>query len=64
MIVKFEVDFEEGQIVYLKTDKEQLPRLVIGYELRSDRVRYDLISGTFISTHSAIEISDTKDFTL
>jgi hypothetical protein len=55
--------FELGDIVYLITDKEQDPRIIIGITLRIDKsITYVLASGTTESQHFAAEISKTKNY--
>lgn len=57
-----ETDFELRQIVYLKTDEEQLPRMVTSVEVACDMsVMYHLACGTQVSTHFGFEISPTQN---
>jgi hypothetical protein len=54
-------EFEEESTVYLKTDAEHLPRIVIGYCVRLGKVcTYELACGTCNSWHYAMEISKDK----
>ena len=54
--------FNIGQVVYLKTDKEQIDRIVTGIMLRPNRsVTYCLSLGAIESWHYALEIDDEKD---
>lgn len=56
------IEFEIGQIVYLKTDNEQQGRMVIGISLRPHRsVTYCLALGTTETWHYGIEIDDERD---
>lgn len=57
------VEFEQGEIVYLRTDQEQLPRLVMGYRLQnmSVTVLYDLMCGTTQSCHYELELTREKN---
>lgn len=56
------IEFEIGQTVYLKTDKEQHGRMVTGITLGPNRsVTYCLASGTTASWHYGIEIDDERD---
>ena len=50
--------FNIGQIVYLKTDKDQIPRLVVRFSVTREAVLYVLAQGTGESTHYDIEISE------
>lgn len=52
--------FEFGELVYLKTDREQLERLVTGFSVNPNGLLYRLVSGTNDSTHYAVEISKEK----
>ncbi len=55
--------FNIGDIVYLKTDIEQLPRMVycMGVYCNAECL-YDLICGTTTSAHYSFEISTEKTF--
>lgn len=53
--------FEIKQIVYLKTDTEQKPRIVTGIRVQKDDICYELSSGTDVSVNYDFEISETKD---
>lgn len=50
--------FEYGQTVYLKTDKEQLPRLVVSIHCRGQNITYSLAQGINETTHHDVEISE------
>lgn len=53
--------FDIGQIVYLKTDEDQLPRIITGLTIRGNNVLvYCLSSGTSESWHYDFEISEEK----
>ena len=59
-----EMDFEIGQIVYLKTDAEQLPRCVYGVIVRKTGILYELSCGANVSAHYDFEIAvDVKSIT-
>jgi hypothetical protein len=56
------ISFSIGQIVYLKTDNEQNPRMVVGINIRpNNQVIYILNHGTDDSGHYDIEISEERD---
>lgn len=56
------IEFEIGQIVYLKTDNEQHGRMVTGISLRPNRsVTYCLAFGETETWHYGIEIDDERD---
>ena len=58
----YEIDFQIGQIVYLKTDIEQLARMVTGITLKPNKgVTYWLSLGGEETCHYAIEISSERD---
>jgi hypothetical protein len=59
---EYTIDFEMGQIVYLKTDGEQIGRMILGINLRPNgQVLYSLAHAERESQHYAIEISAEKD---
>ncbi|TDQ12172.1 hypothetical protein [Pedobacter metabolipauper] len=54
--------YTHGDIVYLKTDPDQKPRMVISFSIRPGGVAYyELAAGADSSYHFEIEMSDTKD---
>lgn len=53
--------FEFGQIVYLKTDINQSPRIVTSFKVTPDGIVYCLQSGTVETWHYSLEISEEKD---
>lgn len=54
-------DFYLGQVVYLKTDIDQLERIVTSFTISKNDVFYFLSCGIDLTTHSACEITETKD---
>ena len=56
----FEIDFEPGDIVYLKTDRDQFERIVTGYCIRKSGISYELALGSVTSWHFDFEISVEK----
>lgn len=53
--------FQIGQTVYLKTDEDQLPRLVTSIILKPNNgVTYILVCGPEETEHFNIEISDER----
>lgn len=58
--------FEIGQIVYLKTDTEQLPRVLVewGFKSTTGEIEYTLSQGVIISDHYDFEITEQKNYTL
>lgn len=60
MVIKNE--FEIGQIVYLKTDIEQLSRIITGINVNgNNNILYRLVAGINETYHYGIEISSEKD---
>lgn len=54
--------FNFGQTVYLITDKDQLPRMVVSISIRpGEIIWYGLCHGTLYSEHYEMEVSETKD---
>ena len=53
--------FEIGDTVYLKTDPDQLPRIVFSFEVTANETLYKLACGTGNSVHYEFEISITKN---
>jgi hypothetical protein len=64
MIITVSVEFNIGEVLYLKTDKEQAPRILIGYQIYGNVVMYEVICINLISTHYTFELSRTKDVIL
>lgn len=62
MKVWIDVEFNIGDIVYLKTDSEQKERIVTAIEIRQGGLLiYQLSQGTHVGYHFPIEISTTMD---
>lgn len=59
--MKHDLDFDIEDIVYLRTDPEQLERLVTGINLRKSGVMYLLSCGTNDSLHYGFEIAKERD---
>jgi len=58
-----EVKFNLREIVYLRTDKEQLPRLVTALYI-TDEIQYELGSGIIKTIHADYEISREQNIDL
>jgi hypothetical protein len=52
--------FEIGEILYLKHDIEQLPRMVTGIKINPYDITYEVISGIEVSNHYDFELSKEK----
>ena len=64
-IIKVEVAFEIGEIVYIGTDADQAKYIVLGYSVRHDTTLYELYShsnGEYIAY--ALEISIERELQL
>lgn len=57
--------FELGTIVYLKTEIEQLPRIITGIQICADGgLLYKCCQGTDVDWHYEIELSESVDILL
>jgi hypothetical protein len=54
--------FSIGDIVYLKTDTEQIPRMVYCFMVYRNEIIYKLCAGTTMSEHYDFEISPEKSY--
>lgn len=59
--LKINVEFELGQAVWLKTDTEQLERIVTQLIICEGGVMYELSCGEDSSAHWGFEITDSED---
>lgn len=57
-------NYEIGDVVYLKTDVEQMPRIVTGILIRESTTVYYLSCVTSETTHYNCEISKDVDIVL
>lgn len=53
--------FQIGQIVFLKTDREQFERIITGICIRMNGMSYELSFGNSTSWHFDFEISIEKN---
>jgi hypothetical protein len=61
MIVTIEIDFEIGETVFLKTDIDQMPRMVVAIIIGGNNsILYRLASATNETVHYACEITHEK----
>ena len=61
-MIQIDNKFDFGQTVFLKTDKDQLPRMVVHLMLKPGNVLlYGMCHGTIYYEHYEIEISIEKD---
>lgn len=61
MAMLIENAFEIGSTVYLKTDKEQCPRIVFCIKVFRNEFIYELACGTTTSSHYDFELSTEVD---
>lgn len=59
-----QIVFDIGDIVFLKTDTEQAPRIITGILMRPNGFLYYLSNSTSESTHYEIEISKDLNETI
>lgn len=52
---------EIGDIVYLKTDPEQQPRIVYCFKVYKNDMLYEIVCGTVTSAHYDFELSLEKN---
>lgn len=52
---------EIGDVVYLKTDSEQLPRIVYCFKVYKNDMLYEIVCGTITSAHYEFELSTEKN---
>ncbi len=60
-MINIDNKFPLGQIIYLKTDKEQMPRIVTAIKITPHELVYEVYAGTICSNHFDIEMSETAD---
>jgi hypothetical protein len=53
-------DFEIGDIVYLKHDIDQKPRMITELRIRKEGIAYELTSASEYSIHQGFEMSKIK----
>lgn len=56
------VEYEHEEIVYLKTDIERRPRLIIGWVVDTTCIMYTIMQGIERSTHYEFELTRDKSF--
>lgn len=56
--------FNFGDIVYLKTDPDQRPRIVTTFSVGVSSILYELSCGTITSWHRDFEMTAEKDVLL
>lgn len=59
--MQFKTKYNIGQVVYLRTDDEQLPRIIAGIIIRYSGMIYCLACGTTETNHYDFEFSITKN---
>lgn len=56
--------YELGDVVYLKTDKDQLPRIVYCFKVFPNEILYECACGTTTSSHYEFELSKEQNVIL
>lgn len=56
--------FEIGNIVYLVTDLEQLPRIVFGIHIYKGHIMYEVVHVNIVGLHYDFEMSKEKNILL
>ena len=59
--MKLNFDFNIGDVVYLKTDRDQYERIITEIWVRPGQILYYLMESTLGSWHYPFEISKEKD---
>lgn len=57
MAMLIENKYEIGETLYLKTDKDQLPRIVFCFKVYRNEILYELACGVGVSSHYEFELS-------
>lgn len=58
----FEVEFDVEEVVYVKTDEKQLPRLVQAHLVAKEYVRYQVALNETTTYFNGFELSRNKSF--
>ncbi len=53
--------YEIGEMVFIVTDREQLPRQVTAIKITPGTILYQLACGTMVSDHYEVELSTEKN---
>ena len=62
MIATIDIPYQFGDILYLKTDVDQKPHMLIGVKICADNsIMVELQSGLACSIHYPIEVSSEKN---
>jgi len=59
--MKVETEYNIEEVVFLKTDKEQLPRIVVGVIIRKGTVLLELVHSVDYTTHYDYEVSKNQN---
>jgi hypothetical protein len=62
--MRVENDFDIEDIVYLKHDIEQKPRMILSIIIDKYCIMYEIVSGTEYSKHYSFELSKDKNLNL
>jgi hypothetical protein len=64
MALVIHLEHEMEEMVYLKTDSSQYPRIITDFKWNGGDLLYEVSCGTMSSWHRGYEISKTKDILL
>jgi len=56
--------YHHGDTVYLKTDRDQVPRIVFCLKVYKNEILYELACGTMVSSHYEFELSPEQNVVL
>jgi len=59
--MRIDIKYDLGECVYLKTDSDQLQRMIIQVCIRPDGILYELNCGSSGSFHYEIEFTKERD---
>lgn len=60
-VIDMDVQFVWGDTVFLKTDPDQLPRMIVGVVVKKSHVMYEVVKGETTSYHYDYEMAREKD---
>jgi hypothetical protein len=62
--MKINNQFAIGDVVYLKTDTEQKPRIITAIKITQSNLSYEVTHCTYATWHYDFEMSQTKDYSI
>jgi hypothetical protein len=58
--VEVKIQFDIGDIVFLRTDPEQNERMITRFMVSKPSIEYEVVCGTEVSLHYGFELSKEK----